>query len=66
MTESSDDEGVHAESSRRLQDDNHDLPALFWDAMPSNAEDNSDFAALQALKEECTPRERAESFKVRF
>jgi len=41
-----------------------DLPALFWDAMPDDAEAHPDFLALQALAEESTPAERAENFKV--
>ena len=40
-----------------------DLPAVFWDEMPSN-KDNTDLAAINALIEEQTPAERAESHKV--
>lgn len=40
-----------------------DLPAVFWDAMPSN-NDNADLAAINALIDEQTPAERAESHKV--
>ena len=40
------------------------MPALFWDAMPDDPE-NPDLAALEALKEESTPYEIAESCKVR-
>ena len=39
-----------------------ELPALFWDTSPG--EDNPDQAALQALDEETTSDEKAESFKV--
>lgn len=42
---------------------NEDLPALFWDDMPSNASENPDLQALQAAIEETTPEERASSFK---
>lgn len=42
---------------------NEDLPALFWDEMPSNASEHSDMVALQALNDETTPKERALSFK---
>lgn len=41
-----------------------DLPAVFWDEMPSNNE-NADLAAINALIDEQTPAERAESHKVR-
>ena len=41
-----------------------DLPAVFWDEMPTN-KDNADLAAINALIEEQTPEERAESHKVR-
>ena len=40
-----------------------DLPAVFWDEMPSNR-DNADLAAINALIDEQTPAERAESHKV--
>ena len=40
-----------------------DLPAVFWDQMPEN-KDNSDLAAINALIDEQTPEERAESYKV--
>jgi hypothetical protein len=43
---------------------NQELPALFWDALPDEKEKHADWAALEALREECTPRERAETFKV--
>ena len=41
-----------------------DLPAVFWDEMPPN-KDNADLAAINALIDEQTPAERAESHKVR-
>lgn len=40
-----------------------DVPALFWDEMPDNAEENPDLAAINALIDESTPEERALSFK---
>ena len=42
-----------------------DLPAVFWDEMPSD-KDNADLAAINALIDEQTPEERAESYKVRL
>lgn len=39
-----------------------ELPAVFWDQMPEN-ENNADLAAINALIEEQTPAERAESHK---
>ncbi|KAL6747191.1 hypothetical protein V8C86DRAFT_2916866 [Haematococcus lacustris] len=39
-------------------------PALFWDELPENPEQNADWAALEALRLEATPEERAETFKV--
>jgi hypothetical protein len=42
---------------------NDDLPALFWDEMPDNAEDNPDMAAIQAAIDESSPEERAAGFK---
>lgn len=39
-----------------------DLPAVFWDEMPAN-KNNADLAAINALIEEQTPEERAESHK---
>lgn len=54
------------EQSKQPQplDENADLPALFWDALPENAEEHPDFAAIEALKAECTPEERAENYKA--
>lgn len=42
---------------------NQDLPAIFWDEMPENAEDNPDMAAINSILEESTPEERALNFK---
>lgn len=42
---------------------NEDLPALFWDEMPENIENNPDMAAINAMIEESTPEERVLSFK---
>ncbi|KAJ9516584.1 hypothetical protein QJQ45_015246 [Haematococcus lacustris] len=39
-------------------------PALFWDELPENPEQNADWAALEALRLEASPEERAETFKV--
>lgn len=43
---------------------NEDLPAMFWDALPENAEEHPDMAAIQALLAESTPEELAENFRV--
>ena len=40
-----------------------ELPAVFWDEMPKD-KDNVDLAAINALIDEQTPVERAESHKV--
>ncbi|GBF91215.1 hypothetical protein Rsub_04884 [Raphidocelis subcapitata] len=39
------------------------LPCLFWDEMPDKPEEHPDYAALQAIADECTPEERADSFR---
>ena len=44
--------------------DNADLPPLFWDSMPENADEHPDKVALDALLEEDTPEERADTLKV--
>ena len=49
---------------QQQQLDNMDLPALFWDTLPADAEQHPDYAALQALAEEDPPEVRAENFKV--
>lgn len=47
-----------------LIDDNKGLHPLFWDALPEDAEEDPAYAGIQALQEELTPEEKAESFKV--
>lgn len=59
---SSDDEDAPKQVEQKKPEE--PLPALFWDTMPENAEDNPDFAAMEALRAESTPEERAETFKV--
>jgi hypothetical protein len=49
-----------------IDNSNMDLPALFWDSIPEKAEDHPDYAAFQALEDESTPEERAESLKVPY
>jgi len=44
--------------------DNMELPAMFWDEMPENAESHPDYMAMQALRDECTPEELANTAKV--
>lgn len=61
MSDSEDEQSANG-PSRNL--DNKDLPALFWDSMPDNAEEHPDYVAMQALAEESTPEERAENFKA--
>lgn len=41
---------------------NEELPALFWDEIPDDA-DNPDVAAINAINEETSPEERASNFK---
>ena len=43
--------------------DNAELPAAFWDSMVDDKE-NPDLMAIQAIQEESTPEERAETLKV--
>ena len=43
--------------------DNADLPCAFWDAVPAGT-DHPDLLAIEALKEESTPEERAETLKA--
>eukprot|EP00775_Hariotina_reticulata_P012859 gene12859-12986_t len=59
----SDDE-VDNITQQRPEDEHANLPALFWDSMPDNAEEHPDYIALKALAEESTPEERAENFKT--
>jgi tetratricopeptide (TPR) repeat protein len=65
-TEDSDDGKKAAAANTKNDADENDeqLPALFWDTMPDDPESHPDFAALQALAEESTPEERAENFKT--
>lgn len=42
----------------------NNLPAAFWDHYPTNTEENPDLAAINAILEESTPDERAETYKV--
>ncbi|KAK9907556.1 hypothetical protein WJX75_005927 [Coccomyxa subellipsoidea] len=39
------------------------LPAAFWDEYPENKDENADLAAINAILEESTPDERAETYK---
>ena len=41
-----------------------DVLPLFWDELPEDAEDNAQYAALQAIRAESTPLEQAEAHKV--
>lgn len=41
---------------------NNELPAAFWDALPD--ESHPDLQAINALKEESTPDDQAETLKV--
>lgn len=64
-TDSDDDVPEQRHSSIKppvLKDE--ELPSLFWETMPDNVEDHPDYAAMQALRDECTPEERAETCKV--
>ena len=44
--------------------DNSDLPCAFWDADLSSDSNHPDALAIQALREESSPAERAETLKV--
>ena len=56
--------GVSSERSRMI--DSHLLcPAPFRDEYPQNAEENADMAAINAILDDSTPDERAETYKVR-
>eukprot|EP00877_Chromochloris_zofingiensis_P013621 jgi/Chrzof1/8512/Cz03g13240.t1 len=61
---SSEDDQPGPSTPPRVEDDNAALPALFWDTMPEQYEEQPDYVALKALEEESTPEERAENFKV--
>ena len=54
--------GASSIAEEKLRND--DLPAAFWDAYPENP-DNTDLQAINALLEESTPEQRAETYKVR-
>jgi len=43
---------------------NETLPCAFWDADVGPESEHPDALAIQALKDECTPDERAETYKV--
>jgi hypothetical protein len=58
------DEEVAPRRPQLVPDDNEGLHPLFWDALPSGADEDPAFAALKALDDELTPEERAESHKV--
>eukprot|EP00798_Chlamydomonas_sp_ICE-L_P019966 gene19966-26676_t len=45
-------------------DNNMELPALFWDTMPTDADEHPDMIAMNALSEDETPEERADNFKT--
>ena len=40
------------------------LPAAFWDRYPTKPDESTDLAAINAILEESTPDERAETYKV--
>jgi hypothetical protein len=47
-----------------LDNSSAEMPALFWDSLPEDAESHPDWAAMEALRAECPPEEQAETFKV--
>ncbi|BDA47917.1 Tetratricopeptide repeat protein 4 [Coccomyxa sp. Obi] len=51
----------HAQPEAKYTSEN--LPAAFWDEYPENAENHADYAAINAILEESTPDERAETYK---
>ena len=55
--------GAASEAAERDPLRNDDIPAAFWDTLPEDSS-NEDMLAIQALKEESTPEERAEALKV--
>ena len=65
MTDSDSDSEQQRRREPEIDNSCADLPPLFWDSIPENASENLAFQAIEALREECTPEERAESFKVR-
>jgi hypothetical protein len=46
--------------------DNKDIPCAFWDALPEPGSEHPDLLAIEALKAESSPLERAETLKVRI
>ena len=44
--------------------DNADIPCAFWDALPEPGSEHPDLLAIEALKAESSPLERAETLKV--
>lgn len=64
-SEDGDQTGSNGEASSSCRDQlsNDQVPAAFWDALPSDQE-NPDLLAIKALQEESTPEERAETLKV--
>ena len=54
---------MESEAAHRDTLKNEELPALFWDDMPDNAEENPDMAAINAIIDETSPEERAMGFK---
>lgn len=66
MSDTSDDEQQQLDPQHLPNHINRsDVPALFWDELPSDDEDNPDAAAIKAILEETTPEESALNFKVR-
>ncbi|KXZ56097.1 hypothetical protein GPECTOR_2g979 [Gonium pectorale] len=64
MSASDSDDDCDKRKQPELIDDNKGLHPLFWDAVPEDAESDPAYAALQALDQELTPGERAESYKT--
>lgn len=56
-------ESVAAQNGKPYYPKPEEVPAIFWDEMPTD-ENNADKLALDALKAESTPDELAESHKV--
>lgn len=47
------------------KEEEEELPALFWDTLPEDPENNPDYAGIQAIiYGDSTPEETAENFKV--
>ena len=45
---------------------NEELPAAFWDELPAEQSAHPDLLAVNAILEEASPDERAETYKVWF